>query len=163
MCVESELGRGTTVTIYMPKLPAPLSPNYKRPADKKAPTGTETVLVLEDDVSVRHISIRVLQGLGYEVIEAANAEDAQRLIAEDSERKIHLLLTDIVMPHMNGRDFAKWLHKTRPDTKVVFISGYLEQTLQAVGKTNGGMFFLPKPFDPGQLAAKVREALDAEG
>ena len=163
MRVESELGRGTTVTIYLPKHPAPPPPNYKRPHQKKAPTGTETVLVLEDDVSVRHISIRVLQGLGYEAIEAANAEDAQRLIAEDSERKIHLLLTDIVMPRMNGHDFAKWLRKTRPDTKVVFISGYLEQVLPAVGKANGGMFFLPKPFDPGQLAAKVREALDGKG
>jgi len=162
MRVESELGHGTKVTIYIPKVAPPPAPNYKRPSASEAPTGTETVLVLEDDVSVRHISIRVLQGLGYDVIEAANADDARRLLAEHGERKIHLLLTDIVMPQMNGRDFAKWLHQTRPDTKVVFISGYLDESMQADGLLNGDPFFLPKPFNPGQLAQKVRQALDAK-
>ncbi len=163
MAVESEPGRGTTVTIYMPKVTAPPPANYKRSSGRDAPTGTETVLVLEDDVSVRHISVRVLQGLGYEVIEAANAEDAQRVVAEDSQRRIDLLLTDVVMPQMSGRDFAVWLRKARPETKVVFISGYLDQSLEGGGQMNGDLFFLPKPFDAGQLAVKVREALDASG
>ncbi|MBA2241312.1 MAG: PAS domain-containing protein [Chthoniobacterales bacterium] len=158
--VQSELGKGTTVTIYIPKVPAPPPPSYKRPAAKKAPTGTETVLVLEDDIGVRHISVRVLRGLGYDVIEAANSDDAQRLITQTADRKIHLLLTDIVMPHMSGRDFAEWLRKTSPRTKVVFISGYLDESSQGSTPGRSGMFFLPKPFDPGQLALKVREALD---
>jgi CheY-like chemotaxis protein len=126
ICIESEVGKGTMVTIYLPKVPAPAVPSYRKPGSRKAPTGTETVLVLEDDVSVRHISIRVLRSLGYDVLEAANGEDAQRLILFDADKKIDLLLTDMVMPQMSGIDFANWLRITSPETKVVFISGYLE-------------------------------------
>jgi PAS domain S-box-containing protein len=161
MCVASELGKGTMVSIYLPKVAAPPAPNYKKPNGKKAAAGTETILVLEDDVSVRHISVRVLRSLGYDVIEAANGDDAQRLISFDGKKKIHLLLTDMVMPHMSGKDFADWLHTTSPHTKVVFISGYLDHSLCA-GEDEAGMFFLPKPFDADQLATKVREALDAK-
>ena len=161
LCVESELGKGTMVTIYLPKVAPPPAPNYKKLNGKKAPAGTETILVLEDDVSVRHISVRVLRSLGYDVIEAASGDDAQRLIALEGKKKIHLLLTDMVMPQMSGRDFADWLHTTSPHTKVVFISGYLDQSLGAsADQSAGGMFFLPKPFDAEQLATKVREALD---
>jgi len=161
ICIESEVGKGTMVTIYLPKVPAPAVPSYRKPGSRKAPTGTETVLVLEDDVSVRHISIRVLRSLGYDVLEAANGEDAQRLILFDADKKIDLLLTDMVMPQMSGIDFANWLRITSPETKVVFISGYLEESLSQAG---GGaeMFFLPKPFDPEQLAEKVRAVLDGQ-
>ncbi len=160
ICIESEEGKGTTVRIYLPKVPAP-PPSYQKPDGKKLPTGTETILVLEDDISVRHISVRILRNLGYQVIEAANGDDAQRLIGENSGRQIHLLLTDMVMPQMSGRFFADWLRKVSPRTKVVFVSGYLEEMLQPRDKIDIGMFFLPKPFDPEQLAAKVREALDS--
>ncbi len=160
ICVDSELGRGTTVTIYLPQLPAPPPPAYKKPGSKKLATGTETVLVLEDDVGVRHISVRMLRSLGYDVLEAASADDAQRLIEGLGKRKLHLLLTDIVMPQMSGRHFAEWLRTASPDTVVVFISGYLDESLQ-IDCSARGMFFLPKPFDSEQLAAKVREALDA--
>jgi PAS domain S-box-containing protein len=160
ICVDSELGRGTTVTIYLPKVAAPAPPAYKKPGTRKLATGTETILVLEDDVGVRHLSVRVLRSLGYNVLEAAHADDAQRLIEAEDACKLHLLLTDIVMPQTNGRDFADWLRKSKPNTSVVFISGYLDESLQLdSGKT--GMFFLPKPFDAEQLANKVREALDA--
>jgi CheY-like chemotaxis protein len=160
ICVESEVGKGTMVTIYLPKVPAPAVPSYRKPGTKKVPTGSETVLVLEDDVSVRHISIRVLRSLGYDVLEAATGEDAQRLILFDAEKKIDLLLTDMVMPQMSGIDFANWLRITSPNTKVVFISGYLDESLSAEVR-EGEVFFLPKPFDPEQLAAKVRAALDS--
>ncbi|MDQ6655222.1 MAG: ATP-binding protein [Verrucomicrobiota bacterium] len=160
ICVDSELGRGTTVTIYLPQLPAPPAPAYKKPGSKKLPVGTETVLVLEDDVSVRHIAVRMLRALGYDVLEAARADDAQRLIEGLGQRKLHLLLTDIVMPQMSGRHFAEWLRTESPETVVVFISGYLDESLQ-IDCSARGMFFLPKPFDSEQLAAKVREALDA--
>jgi PAS domain S-box-containing protein len=156
--VESEVGKGTRVQIYLPKVPAPPPPSYKKPGSRNLPTGTETILVLEDDISVRHISVRVLRTLGYQVIEAANGDDAQRLIKESASREIHLLLTDVVMPQMSGRHFADWLRKVSPQTKVVFVSGYLDESLQKIGS---GMFFLPKPFDPEQLAQSIRHALDS--
>jgi two-component system, cell cycle sensor histidine kinase and response regulator CckA len=158
--VESEPGQGTTVQIYLPRVAAPPTA-YKKPNGKQLPTGTETILVLEDDISVRHISIRVLRGLGYQVIEAANGDDAQRLIKESIGRQIDLLLTDLVMPQMSGRSFADWLRKVSPHTKVLFVSGYLSESLHPGEKVGDGMFFLPKPFDPEQLAQTVRRVLDA--
>ena len=161
ICVESELGQGTTVKIFLPKVPAPAPPSYKRPGANKLPTGVETILVLEDDISVRHISVRVLRGLGYEVLEAANGDDAQQLIAKAGDKKIDLLLTDMVMPQMSGRCFADWMSKASPGTKVVFISGYLQESLLPGDRRDHEMFFLPKPFDSEQLATKIREALDS--
>ena len=139
ICVESEFGKGTTVRIFLPKLPAPPPPSYKKPGANKLPTGTETILVLE----------------------AANGDDAQQLIGRRNGNKIDLLLTDVVMPQMSGRCFAEWMNKTSPGTKVIFISGYLQESLQAGDHRDQEMFFLPKPFDPEQLAAKIRQALDA--
>jgi two-component system cell cycle sensor histidine kinase/response regulator CckA len=161
ICVKSELGNGTTMKIFLPLVPAPPPPSNTRPGGNKMPAGVESILVLEDDISVRHISVRVLRGLGYDVIEAANGDDAQQLIAERSNKKIDLLLTDMVMPQMSGRHFADWLRKTSPQTKVVFISGYLEESLHPGDRRDQEMFFLPKPFDPEQLATKIREALDS--
>jgi two-component system, cell cycle sensor histidine kinase and response regulator CckA len=161
ICVESELGKGTTVRIFLPKVPAPAPPSYKKPGASKLPTGTETILVLEDDISVRHLSVRVLRSLGYEVLEAANADDAQQLIGRRYGNKLDLLLTDVVMPQMSGRCFADWMSKASPETKVVFISGYLQESLQPSDRHDQEMFFLPKPFDPEQLATKIRQALDA--
>jgi PAS domain S-box-containing protein len=160
LCVDSEVGRGTTVTIYLPKVAAPAAPAYKKPSAKNLPVGTESILVLEDDVSVRHISVRVLRSLGYDVSEAANGDDAQRLISLDGSKQFDLLLTDMVMPQMSGKDFADWLGETRPHTKVVFISGYMKDSLHNGGPLDHEVFFLPKPFDAEQLARKVREALD---
>ncbi len=159
--VESEEGKGTTVQIYLTRVPAPPPPAYKKRGDKKARGGNETVLVLEDDISVRHISVRVLRGLGYEVIEAATGNDARRLLSENGGRKVDLLLTDLVMPQTSGRRFADALRAAHPNIKVLFISGYLEESLQPSDRCTPGMFFLPKPFDSEQLATKVREALDA--
>jgi two-component system, cell cycle sensor histidine kinase and response regulator CckA len=159
--VESEIGKGTTVQIFLPKVPAPPPPAYRKPINKNLPTGTETILLLEDDISVRHISVRILRNLGYEVIEAANGDDAQRLFSDRARKKIHLLLTDLVMPEMSGRYFADWLRKASPDTKVVFVSGYLAESLHPGDRIDHGTFFLPKPFDPEQLATTIRQALDS--
>jgi two-component system, cell cycle sensor histidine kinase and response regulator CckA len=161
ICVESDLGKGTTVRIFLPRVPAPPPRSYKKPGANKLPTGNETVLVIEDDISVRHLAVRVLRSLGYEVLEAANGDDAQQLIARRGDKKIDLLLTDMVMPQMSGRRFADWMNKTSPGTKVVFISGYLQESLHPGDRRDQEMFFLPKPFDPEQLAVKIREALDA--
>src|SRR6184192_83024 len=158
--VESELGKGTVVQIYLPRVSAPPAPAYKKPSGKKPRGGSETILVLEDDISVRHISVRMLRGLGYHVIEAANGDDAQRLFSENRGKKVDLLLTDLIMPEMSGRRFADSLRAAHPNIKVLFISGYLEESLQPGDRCEPGMFFLPKPFDSEQLAVKVREALD---
>ncbi len=160
ICVESELGQGTTVRIFLPRVAAPAAPSYKKPGAKKLPTGNETILVLEDDISVRHLSVRVLRSLGYEVLEAANGDDAQQLIGRSGDKKIDLLLTDMVMPQMSGRCFADWMNKMSPGTKVVFISGYLQESLHPGERRDQEMFFLAKPFDPEQLASKIRETLD---
>jgi two-component system cell cycle sensor histidine kinase/response regulator CckA len=160
--IESESGRGTTVRVYLPKVAPPPAPSYKKPSAKKPVRGTETILVLEDDISVRHVSVRVLRNLGYQVIEAANSDDAQRLIGKSADKKIHLLLTDMVMPQMSGRRFADWLRSASPQIKVICISGYLEESLHPGDRRDAGMFFLPKPFDSEQLATKVRETLDSK-
>ncbi|MFL6584099.1 MAG: ATP-binding protein [Chthoniobacterales bacterium] len=158
--VASEGGRGTTVSVYLPRVSAPAT-GYKKAAGKTVAGGDETILVLEDDVSVRHLSVRVLRSLGYDVIEAANGDDAQRLMTDRTRQQVHLLLTDIMMPQMSGRDFAAWLGKTSPDTKVIFVSGYLDESLRFAQHCDHAMYFLPKPFDPEQLASKVRQALDS--
>jgi two-component system cell cycle sensor histidine kinase/response regulator CckA len=158
--VESELGKGTKVRIYLPKVPAPPPPAYRKPAKRDLPTGTETILLLEDDVSVRHLSVRLLRKLGYDVIEAAIAEDAQQLL-HSRGGKIDLLVTDMIMPQMSGRRFADWLRSTNPHIKVVFVSGYLEESLHPGDRREPDMFFLPKPFDPEQLAQTIRQALDS--
>lgn len=162
ICVESELGKGTTVRIFLPKVAAPPPPSYKKPGANKLATGTETILVLEDDISVRHLSVRVLRSLGYDVLEAANGDDAQQLIGRRNGKEIDLLLTDVVMPQMSGRHFADWMNKTSPGTKVIFISGYMQESLQPADRHDNDTFFLPKPFDPEQLATKIRQALDAQ-
>jgi PAS domain S-box-containing protein len=160
IAVATKANAGTTITIYLPKVDAPAAAKHKK-SSKKLPTGSETILVLEDDVSVRHISVRVLRSLGYDVVEAAKGEDAQRLIGARKGKRIHLLLTDIMMPEMSGRDFAAWFEKTSPDTKVIFVSGYLDESLEFAEHCDHELHFLPKPFDPEQLALKVRHALDS--
>ena len=157
---ESELGKGSTFRIFLPRVAAPPPPSYRKPG-KKNLTGTETILVLEDEVSVRHLSVRVLRQLGYEVLEAAHGDDAKRLITQRGGAPgIDLLLTDMVMPEISGRHFADWLAKASPETKVIFISGYLEESMHPGDRREPGMSFLAKPFSADELASKVRELLD---
>lgn len=155
IAVQSTLGHGTQVDVYLPRGEAPA---YRRPQNKNMPGGTETIVVLEDDVPVRHISVRVLRSLGYSVIEAGNGDDAQRIITERGSEHVDLVLSDIVMPNMSGRRFADWLRQTSPKTKIVLVSGYLDESEDEIAEP--GMFFLPKPFDPEQLAQSIRHALD---
>ncbi len=162
ICAESAVGRGTTFRIFLPRLAAPPTATYKKPGQRKNLAGTETVLVLEDEVGVRHLSVRVLRNLGYEVLEAAHGDDAKRLITQRGAKKVDLLLTDMVMPEISGRHFANWLHQTSPQTKVIFISGYLEESLHPHDRREPGMSFLAKPFNADELARKVRGVLDGD-
>ncbi|MBA3651945.1 MAG: response regulator [Chthoniobacterales bacterium] len=163
ICAESALGQGTTFRIFLPRHAAPPAATYEKPGPRKNLAGTETVLVLEDEVSVRHLFVRVLRNLGYEVLEAASGEDAKRLITQRGANQLDLLLTDMIMPEISGRHFADWLRQTSPKTKVIFISGYLEESVHPRDRRQPGTSFLAKPFNADQLAGKVRAVLDEEG
>jgi PAS domain S-box-containing protein len=157
--VYSEPGRGTTFKIYFPRHrePSPASPST---ADFfRVPTGTETVLVAEDEGGVRTVVRQALQASGYTVLEAENGDEAVRLCRE-RPTPIHLLLTDVVMPKLSGRQLAEQAQAQRPEMKVLFMSGYTDDAVFRHGVLESGMAFLQKPFTPTALARKVREVLD---
>jgi PAS domain S-box-containing protein len=153
--VESELAKGTAVRIDLPEVAAPPTAAYrKRP---KLPNGTETILVVEDDISVRHVTVRTLRLLGYNVLEAFRADEAKRLIENTA---INLVVSDIVLPDMSGCDFADWMRINSPSTQILLTSGYLPE-MTTIGTPSSDLPFLSKPFDPQQLAETVRASLDA--
>jgi len=156
--LESELGQGTAAHIYLPRVLTPAPIFHKKPRLSSMPTGKETVLVVEDDLSVRHVTVRTLRLLGYNVVEAIRADEAKRCITENPEA-IDLVVSDIVLPDISGRDFAKWTRAHSPRTQVVLISGYLPYVTP--GGEDSYPACLPKPFDPEQLATTVRSVLDA--
>jgi CheY-like chemotaxis protein len=123
-------------------------------------TGTETVLLAEDDDVLRPLARGLLEKLGYTVLDAADAEQALEAARRYGE-PIHLLLTDVVMPGVSGRELARELEKSRPDTRVLYVSGYTDDAIVHHGMLEPGLNFLQKPFTPAVLARKVREVLDA--
>jgi CheY-like chemotaxis protein len=162
ICVESEPGRGSTFRIFLPRVAPPPPVPYRKPGQRQLAPGSETILVLEDEVGVRHLAVRVLRKLGYEVFEAAHGDDAKRLISKRGAPRVDLVLTDMVMPEMSGPEFAAWLREASPATRVVFTSGYLEESFQPRDRRKPGICFLAKPFSAEQLASKVRAALDGK-
>jgi two-component system, cell cycle sensor histidine kinase and response regulator CckA len=158
--VQSEPGQGTTFKIYLPRLPATAKPEASNhPAALAHTTGTETILVVEDEEALRRVAGRSLTEEGYNVLAASNGEEALRLCAQYPEH-IHLLVTDVVMPGMNGRSLAHRLVKTRPTLEVIYMSGYTDNVIGCRGVLDAGMHFLAKPFTASDLARKVREVLD---
>ena len=157
--VESELGQGTTFRIYLPLVRAEPSgaPSGAAPAERRG--GHETVLVVEDEKSVRVTLCHFLKDLGYTVLAAEAADGALRLAAGHSG-EIHLLITDVVMPGMSGRDLAQQLARRRPGLKCLFISGYTADVIANRGVLEEGTDFLAKPFSRDDLARKVREVLE---
>ncbi len=158
--VYSEPGRGTTFKIYFPLVVE--GAMVARPSGKtSSPTyGSETVLIAEDEEAVRRLTERVLQHAGYQVLVAQQGTDAL-LIAQRHQGPIHLLVSDVVMPQMGGGDLARQLAATRPDLRVLFLSGYADPSIVEQGLLDGGAAFLQKPFTTEALMRKVREALDA--
>jgi CheY-like chemotaxis protein len=156
--VESTPGRGCTFLIYLPRLDAPAEGTAAGAGAAPAP-GKETVLLVEDEDMVRGLSRCVLGMHGYTVLEARHGVDAVEVAARHAG-PIHLLLTDMVMPQMGGSQLADRLAVTRPEMKVLFTSGYVENAAIRRDLLEPRAAFLPKPFTPDALARKVREVLD---
>lgn len=157
--VYSEPGRGTTFKIYMPRVDAPAQAP-SAPREATALTGTETILIAEDDEILRRLTKGLLEKAGYRVLEAENAALALAA-ARAHQGTIHLLLADVVMPGGSGRDLARQLAEFRPNIKVLYVSGYTDDAIVHHGMLEPGLNFLPKPFTPAALARRVREVLDA--
>lgn len=157
--VESEPGRGTTFRVLLPRATEAVPADDSKPRLEDLPRGAETILVAEDDDAVREITVEILAGLGYTVLQAGNGLEAQTVVGETNDRKIDLLLADIVMPKMGGKEFADWLSAEHPGTKVLFTSGYIEDEIVRHDLFESSADFLQKPATPAALAVKVREVL----
>jgi two-component system cell cycle sensor histidine kinase/response regulator CckA len=155
IAVDTEPGRGATFKLYLPLAEQSAAAGSFRAVSGASPTGTETVLLVEDEDAVRSLSRRILQAKGYTVLEARNGREGLS-IARDYAGPIHLLLTDVIMPYMNGRQLVDRLAPLRPELKTLFISGYTDQSIEFEADRS----FLQKPFSPSVLAQKVREVLD---
>jgi signal transduction histidine kinase len=153
--VSSEKGKGTTFKVYLPAL-AGAAAAVGRPAAASALGGKETVLVVEDQAEVRKYAVSVLTEYGYRVVAAESAGEALRVCERE---RIDLVLTDVVMPNVSGRELADRLEAIRPGTKVLFMSGYTDSVIEHHGVLDAGSEFIQKPFSPEELAAKVRAVL----
>jgi PAS domain S-box-containing protein len=157
--VYSEPGQGTSFKIYLPAVDA-TAERTTAAATTPAPRGTETVLLVEDAAAVRAVTKQMLERQGYTVLEAPDGEAGLRL-AQRHRGVIHLLLTDVVMPRVGGRELAEQLTRLRPDVKVLYASGYTDDSVVRHGILESGTAYLQKPFSPESLTRKVRDVLDA--
>jgi PAS domain S-box-containing protein len=158
--VYSEPGLGTTFKIYLPRVEEEEDNLQRKDLDISLLTGNETILLAEDEQSVRELAARILRDRGYQVYEAPDGNEALAIVQRHPERKFHLLLTDVVMPGMSGKNLADCLKLSMPDIKVLFISGYTDNAIVHHGVLDKGVNFIQKPFSMESLARKVREVLD---
>jgi nitrogen-specific signal transduction histidine kinase/CheY-like chemotaxis protein len=160
--VYSELGQGTTFKIYLPRVDQPAQPLSGENRPSGIQRGTETILLVEDDPQLNQLASSVLAHCGYRVLTAANPEEGLA-VCRNHPHEIHLLVTDVVMPKMNGRQLAEEVARIRPSVKLLYVSGYTSNAIVHYGVLDAGLWFLPKPFSLAALVAKVREVLDAPG
>jgi two-component system cell cycle sensor histidine kinase/response regulator CckA len=160
--VDSEVGRGTTFTIYLPRYQA--DPNAAAVVEERAQprdvTGQDTILLVEDEEAVRSFAARALKLRGYNVLEASGGEEALEIV-RNSTATIHLLITDVVMPNMDGPTLVRNVRRLKPEMAIIFMSGYAEETFRRNDEKAEELHFLPKPFGLKQLAAKVKEVLSS--
>jgi CheY-like chemotaxis protein len=158
--VYSEPGQGTTFKLYFPRVAEVADPPSSDPMGVDREPATETILVVEDEEAVRDLTVKILRKLGHTVLAAANGAEAIA-IAKSYAGPIALLLTDVVMPNMSGRQVADELLKLRPELKVLYLSGYTDNTVVHHGVLEDGVEFLPKPYSREALARKIRDVLAA--
>jgi nitrogen-specific signal transduction histidine kinase/CheY-like chemotaxis protein len=156
--VYSEPGQGTCFKIYLPQIARSVITEMPAADTNALPRGSETILLVEDEANVREFARHVLQGYGYTILVAGNAKEASRINSQH-KTPIHLLMTDVVMPGTGGRALAKQLQSTRPEMKVLFMSGYTEDAVVRHGILHEEVNFLQKPYSPLALAQKVRDVL----
>jgi two-component system, cell cycle sensor histidine kinase and response regulator CckA len=156
--VYSQPGLGTTFSIYLPRHTG--EDREALPGERKAsvPRGSETILLAEDEPVILEMTARMLEHLGYTVLTAGTPGEAIRK-AKEHPGALHLLMTDVIMPEMNGRDLEHHIRLTNPDVRCVFMSGYTDDIIAHQGVLDEGVFFIQKPFSLGSLAEKVRQAL----
>lgn len=147
--------------IFAPDIESERSKKLAQSQIKMEDCGSETILVAEDDASLRILTCRILHNHGYKVLEAADGNEAL-LLAEEFKEKIDLILTDTVMPGMNGRDAVERIKAFRPGIKSIFMSGYTDTTIIELGLLNKNTAFLQKPYDVAGLTQKVRAVLDSD-
>jgi PAS domain S-box-containing protein len=157
---ESQVDKGTQFKIYLPRVQGVEESISSREVPVSLPQGTETILLAEDEPSLRQLMARVLRTQGYTVLEAADGHEALAL-AQANGAKIQLLLTDVIMPGLSGKTLAEWLGQVNPAVRVLFISGYINNNAVRDAMSKPGTFFLQKPFNPLNLAEKVREVIEA--
>ncbi len=163
--VESELGKGTSFRIYLPRRKveaADVAPIEAVPAPARDVTGQDTILLVEDEEAVRSFAARALRMRGYNVLEAGGGEEALEIVKNDAN-KIDLIITDVVMPNMDGPTMVRHVKVLKPDLAVIFMSGYAEEAFRRSDQSSEDIHFLPKPFGLKQLAAKVKEVLAGAG
>ena len=158
--VYSEPGLGTTFKIYLPRIEEDTESLKPSAVSTKSLQGSETILLVEDEEIVRKLACTILQKNGYKVLEAPNGEEALRIVQGQNGNPIHLLVTDVVMPGISGRQLADRLERLRPGTKVLFMSGYTDDAIVHHGVLDPGIAYIQKPFTPDALASKVRDILD---
>jgi PAS domain S-box-containing protein len=158
--VYSEVGRGTTFKVYLPRVEAEIKPSQSLAGNLELQRGTETILLVEDEEGVRRLTRELLQESGYEVLSARHGVEALEILEENIER-IQLLLTDVVMPHMGGRELADRLAITQPQMRVLYMSGYTDDAILHHGVLDHGTAFIEKPFTAKALTKKIRETLGA--
>jgi len=159
--VYSEPGQGTVFKIYLPQIETDVVVPEKKPVELAAPTGSETILLVEDEQTVRWLAREILEAAGYTVLDTGSGKEAFRLIRERAE-PIHLLLTDVVMPETSGKEIAERLRAERPQVRVLFMSGYTDEAIVNHGILDAAVQFIQKPFTPVALTRKVREVLDSD-
>ena len=158
--VSSAPGQGTTFAIYLPRLPDGSVPLLPGPPAAESSRGAESVLLVEDEPAILEITGQMLETLGYDIHKACSPAEALR-IAEECGDGLQLLVTDVVMPEMNGRELAKKLLSLHPRLKCLFMSGYTADIIARNGMVEGSLNFIQKPFSKQTLAIKLREVLDS--
>jgi len=160
--VYSEVGKGTTFKIYFPRYSGGMmSDDEVLKSESRNLGGTETILVVDDREQIVSICKRGLESFGYTVLTAMSPAEALD-VARSSKEDIHLIITDVVLPEMNGRELAKEISSIKPEARVLYISGYTANAIAHRGILAPGINFLQKPFSPIELANKVREVLDSD-